>query len=240
MIHVYYYLIHIVIAEIFVPRNTRPTFHLMRIKFGTTFNKVRDAIKETPLTAEKLKYYLLDCYPDLTPQLSHPSINTIDRILDIIKEKCTLIDIYILEAIAERFDIKEAKTYIKDYKDAIDEFCRTVSTRLCLQESLEVTKSSLNCETAKFVLEWDPDKTSLADIENLLSVAFERLNKRVKVIVVGKGNSIIVTCTFPVSLLGPIIAKAQETLELVKKKGLIKLIIGYYIIYDKEDEVRNE
>ena len=229
-----------IIVRILVPLHMQLTFHSMRIKFGTTFNKVQDAVKETPVTAEKLKYYLLDCYPELTPQLSHPNINTIDSILDIVKEKCTLIDICILEVIAKRFDIKEVETYIKAYKDAIDEFCRTVSTRLCLQESLEVTKSSLNCETAKFVLEWDPDKTSLADIENLLSVAFERLNKRVKVIVVGEGNSIIVTCTFPVSLLGPIIAKAQETLELVKKKGLIKLIIGYYIIYDKEDEVRNE
>ena len=219
------------------------TFHSMRIEFGATFNKVQDAVKETPVTAEKLKYYLLDCYPDLIPQLSHPSINTIDSILDIVKEKCTLIDICILEVITKRFDIKEVETYIKAYKDAIDEFCRTVSTRLCLQESLEVTKSSfLNCETVKFVLEWDPDKTSLADIENLLSVAFEQLKKRVKVIVIREKNSIIVTCTFPVSLLGPIIAKAQETLELVKKKGLVKLIIGYDTIYDKdkEDEVRDE
>ena len=219
------------------------TFHSMRIKFGTTFNKVREAIKETPLTIKELKCYLLDCYPELTPQLSHPSINTIDSILDIVKEKCTLIDIYILEAIANRFDIKEAETYIKDYEDAIDEFCRTVSIGLCLQESLEVTKSSsLNCETAKFVLEWNPDKTSLADVRELLSVAFKRLKKRVKVIVVRDGNSIIVTCTFPLSLLGVIIAKAQETLKLVKKKGLLKLTIGYDIIYDKHqrDKVRDE
>ena len=163
----------------------RRTFHSMRIKFGTTFAKVRDAIKKTPLTIEKLKCYLLDCYPELTPQLSHPSINTIDSILDIIKEKCTLIDICILEAIAEQFDIKEVETHIKAYEQATYEFCHTVSTRLCLQESLEVTKSSfLNYETAKFVLEWDPDKASLTDIENLLSVVFERLEKRVKVIVV--------------------------------------------------------
>ena len=243
VLHVNYHLIHIVVVEIFVPRYIQPAFHSMRIKFGTTFNKVRDAIKKTPLTVENLKRYLLDCYPDLTPQLSHPSINTIDSILDIVIEKCTLIDIYILKAIAERFDIKEVETHIKAYNDDIDEFCRTVSIRLCLQETLEVTKtSSLNCEIAKFVLEWNPDKRSLDDVRNLLSVAFERLKKRVKVIVVREGNSIIVTCAFPLSLLGPIIAKAQETLELVKKEGLLKLTIGCVIIYDKHqrDKVRYE
>lgn len=190
-----------------------------------------------------LKHYLLDCYPDLTPRLSHPSINTIDSILDIVKEKCTLIDICILEAIAERFDIKGVETHIKAYNDAIDEFCRTVSIRQCLQETLEVTKSSsLNCEIAKFVLEWNPDRRSLDDIRKFLSVAFKRLKKRVKVIVVIEGNSIIVTCTFPVSLLGPIIAKAQKTLELVKKERLLKLTIGCVIIYDKHqiDKVRYE
>ena len=220
----------------------RRTFHSMRLEFGATFNKVRDAIKETSLTAEKLKSYILDCYPDLTPRLSHPTINTIDNILDIIKEKCTLIDICILEAIAKRFDIKEAETHIEDYKNAINEFCHTVSIGLCLQESLEVTKrSSLNCETAKFELEWDPDETSLADIENLLSATFERLRKIVKVDVV-KGNSIIVICTFPFNLLGPLIAKAQETLEVLKKKGLVKLTIGYDIIYNKHQKhtVRDE
>ena len=224
-----------IIVGIVVPLHMQPEFHSMRIKFGTTFSKVRDAIKKTPLTVEKLKCYLLDCYPELTTRLSHPSINTIDSILNIVKEKCTLIDICILEAIRERFDIKEVETHIKAYNDAIDEFCRTVSIRLCLQETLEVTKrSSLNCETAEFVLEWNPDRRSLDDVRKLLSVAFKRLKKRVKVIVVREGNSIVVTCTFPVSLLGPIIAKAQEALELVKKEGLLKLTIGSVIIYQRK------
>ena len=218
-----------------------PTFHTMRLKFGTTFNKIRNAIKQASVSVDDLSSFLRDCYPDLTHLLEGSVNNSIDDVLDIVKGKCTLIDVCVLEAIADRFNVIEAGTYIRDYEDAIDEFCHTVTIRLCLDECLEVSKSSpLKCETAKFVLEWDPDQTSLADIKNLLSVAFERLKKRVKVIIVNEGNSIIVTCSFPYSLLGPLIAKAQETLEFVKRKGLIRLSISYCVIYDKDkrDEVQ--
>ena len=215
------------------------TFHSMRVKFGITFNKIRDAINDTSLTVKRLKYFLQDCYPELTPKLTCPSSDTIDGILDVVKEKCTLIDVCILEAIAERFDITKADIHIKAYKDTIDEFCQTVTVRLCLDESFEMSKSSsLKCETATFVLEWNPDETSLADIKNLLSIAFERLNKRVKVIVIREGNSITVTCTFSFGLTASLISKAQETLELVKKEGLIRMTIGYCIIYDRHK--RNE
>lgn len=214
-------------------------FHSMRVKFGTTFNKIRDAINDTSLPVNRLKCFLQDCYPELTPKLTCPSSDTIDGILDVVKEKCTLIDVCILEAIAERFDITKADIHIKAYKDAIDEFCRTVTVRLCLEESFEMSRSSpLKCETATFVLEWNPDETSLADIKNLLSVAFERLNKRVKVIVVREGNSITVTCTFSFNLTALLISKAQKTIEVVKKEGLIRMTIGHCIIYDRHK--RNE
>ena len=106
-----------------------------------------------------------------------------------------------------------------------------------------MSKSSpLKCETAIFVLEWNPDETSLADIKNLLSITFERLNKRVKVIVIKEGNSITVICTFSFNLTALLISKAQETLELVKKEGLIRMTIGHCIIYDryKRNEVSEE
>lgn len=219
-----------------------PTFHLIRVKFGIAFNKIRSAIKESPLTPDDLKSFLNDCYSDLTPQLTHSSSNTIDGILDVVKDKCTLIDICILEAIAERFDISKAESYIQAYNNEIDKFCQTVTTRLCLNESFEISKSSpLKCETATFVLEWDPDENTLADIKNLLSVAFGKLNRHVKIIVLKEGHSIILTCTFPYNLLSPLIAKAQATLELVKKRGLICLSIGICVIYDNHrDEVRDK
>ena len=61
-------------------------FHSMRVKFGTTFNKIRDAINDTSLTVNRLKCFLQDCYPELTPKLTCPSSDTIDGILDVVKE----------------------------------------------------------------------------------------------------------------------------------------------------------
>ena len=137
-----------------------PTFHSMRLEFGTTFSKIRDAIKETSITLENLKGFLKDCYPDIGPQLACSSCNSLDGILEIFKEKCTLIDVGILKAFAKRYAITKVDIEVKAYENAIEEFCRTVTTRLCLQESLMVSKSSpVKCETVKFVLEWDPDKT---------------------------------------------------------------------------------
>ena len=168
--------------------------------------------------------------------------NTLDDVLDIVKVKCTLIDIEIFKAIGGEIMVKEVNVHIKAYEDAIEEFCRTVTTRLSLQEYLVVSNSSpLKCEIAKFVLEWDSDKTSLTDIKNLLSVAFERLNKRVKVIIVTEGNSIVVTCTFPLSMTTLLVVKAQETLESMIKRGLLQHTIGHCIIYDhRRDKVRDE
>ena len=186
------------------------TFHSMRVKFGITFSKIRDNINHTSLTVKRLKCFLQDCYPEVAPKLTSPNSDTIDGILDVVKEKCTLIDVCILEAIADHFDITKADIHIKAYKNTINEFCQTVTVRLCLEESFEMSKSSpLKCETAIFVLEWNPDETSLADIKNLLSVAFEKLNKRVKVIIVKESNSTTVTCTFSFSLIVLFICQLQ-------------------------------
>ena len=118
-----------------------------------------------------------------------------------------------------------------------------MSVRLCLEEIFPITATPtpLISETATFVLDWDPDDYTLNDIRTILSVVFERLAKRVTVKVIKEGNSIIVTCTFPLNLLGPLIAKAQKTILSIKNKRLITLTIGHCIVWDvrKRDEVRD-
>ena len=112
---------------------------------------------------------------------------------------------------------------------------------LCLHESFKITKipSFLQCETAVFVLDWDPKGCTLEDIKDLLA---ESVEGNVEIRDIREGKSIIVTCFFPLSLTTLLIAKAQETLELMKKKGLIQLIVGYCTIYDKyqKDKVKND
>ena len=209
------------------------TFNEIRGKFGSTFFKVRQAISNNPPLVEEVKMLLQDSFIDLKPQIAH--VNTINEILNVVRDKCTLTDISYLETIVEEFDVKEAKVHIQTYKMSIEEFCATVSVRLCLNQNFRMSSSSssLKCETAIFVLDWNPDNCVVNDIKDVLSECFERLSGTVQIEVIKKTNSITVTCVFPLSLATSLIAKAQETIESVKKRELMKLTIGQCIIFDK-------
>ena len=97
----------------------------------------------------------------------------------------------------------------------------------------------LRCETAVFVLDGDPTGYTLKDIRDILVESFEG-NLQIRNI--RKGNSIIVSCFFPLNLMTSVIDKAQETLEFIKRKGLLELNISHCTIYDKcqRDKVRDE
>ena len=141
----------------------------------------------------------------------------------------------------ERFEIKEAETHIQEYKEAVQSFCEKTKASLCLDENFKVTRtpSFLQCETAIFVLDWDPTNYTLQDVRDIIA---ESVEGNVEIRDLREGKSIIVTCFFPLSLTMSIIARAQETLESVKKRGLIQLTVGYCTIYDKHqrDKVRDE
>ena len=177
-----------------------------------------------------MKQFLRDGYSYLKSQIAHST--SIDDVLDVVNDHCTLINISCLEGIVTRFKIKEAETHIQAYKDVVQSFCEKTKACLCLEETLKESKSRslLKCETAEFVLDWDPTNYTLQDIRDIIA---ESVEDNVQICVIREGKSITVTCFFQLNLMTSIIAKAQETLEEMKKKGLIKLTIGYCIIYDK-------
>ena len=222
-----------------IPQNLSSVFGSVRKEFAITFSKIQEVINASPPPLEELKRFLKYGYPHLKSQVG--LCNSIDDILDLVNDHCTLMNISCHEGIVKRFNIKEAETHIQSYKDAIHLFCKETKASLCVGESFKVTTtpSLLRCETVVFVLNWDPVDCTLKDIEEIIS---ESLSKHVEIRYIQRGRSIVITCYFPLDLLGPLIAKANEALELLKQKGLIKLIIGHYIIYDKwkRDEVTQE
>ena len=166
---------------------------------------------------------------------------TINDVLDVVRDKCTLIDINYLEAVVRRFCIEETKTHIESYKKTIEEFCQKSTVCLCLEEifSVTTTPTPLTGETATFVLNWDPDGYTLNDIRALLSAVFQQLAKRVTVKIIKEGNSIILTCTFPYDLLGSLIVKAYETVHLMNTKDLMKVAIGHCTIWNVHRRDKN-
>ena len=176
-----------------------------------------------------MKQFLRDGYSYLKSQIAHST--SIDDVLDVVNDHCTLINISCLEGIVERYDIKEAETHIQAYKNIVQSFCKETKASLCLEETLKESKSrSLLKETAIFVLDWDPTNYTLQDIRDIIA---ESVEDNVQICVIREGKSIIVTCFFPLSLTTSIIARAQETLEEMKKRGLLQLTVGYCTIYDK-------
>ena len=228
-----------VLREVPIPQNLSSVFGSVRKEFAITFSKIQEVINVSPPPLEELKRFLKYGYPHLKSQVAQ--CNSIDDILDLVNDHCTLMNISCLEGIVKRFNIKEAETHIQSYKDAIQSFCKETKASLCLGESFKVTTtpSLLRSETIVFVLNWDPRDCTVEDIEEIIS---QSLGRNVEIRYIQRGRSIVITCYFPLDLLGPLIAKAHEVLELLKKKGLIKLTIGHYIIYDKckRDEVTQE
>ena len=210
----------------------------MKSEYAIAFSNIRKAIKATPPPLDELKGYLRDGYSHLKSQIAHS--NSIDDVLDVVNDHCTVINISCLEGIVKRFKIKEAETHIQTYKEAIQSFCKETKASLCLNKNFKVTNtpSHLQCETAVFVLNWDPKDCTIEDIEDILS---ESVEGNVQIRVIREGKSIIVTCFFPLSLTTLLIARAQKTLESVKRRGLLQLTIGHCTIYDhRRDKVRDE
>ena len=213
-----------------------PMFKKIRMEFGAAFYNIGQAImKSLSSNIEDLKKFLQYCLPDIKPQLMN--CTSIDDVLDVVYNQCTLIDISCLEEIVKQFKIKDAEPYIIAYNKLIEEFSQSVAVRLCLKEKFQVASAPfpLKDETVKFVIDWDKDDIkiyTLKDISDILSVSFEReLSKRIKIIVVEDNDSITVTCTFPHRLAPSLTAKAQEMVEIMKKKGVIRLIFARCIIH---------
>ena len=217
------------IKEVKLPQSLSPIFGSIKSEFAIAFSNIREAINTTPPPLDKLKQFLRDGYSHLKSQIAHS--NSIDDVLDVVNDHCTLINISCLEGIVERFEIEKAKELIETYKTFVQSFCKK-KIAFFLEETFKERKSRslLKCETAIFVLNWDPTNYTLQDIQDIIA---ESVEENVHIRVIREGNSINVTCFFPLSLTVSIIARAQETLESMKGKGLIQLTVGYCTIYDK-------
>ena len=243
------------IAEFHLPPTYEYTFDQMRATFGNLIHSVVPLIKSTVFSSsssseslfedvsslEELKTYLRRCFRELKPQLS--TAKSFDDVIDVVEEKCTIINICCLETIINHYNIKEAKDHITAYKLAIEKFCEEIKLNVCCHKNFQITSTCLlKCETIKFVLEWEADEYSLYDVRVLLQKAFQDMAKKVQVRYITEGNSITIICYAPRHIMDVLLMKAEENLDLLRDIGLIKLTISFYKIWDgrTRDKVRNE
>ena len=212
-------------------------FDEIRGKFGMFFHAVIPHIQSAVMSSseeaasslKEFKTFLRRCYRELKPQLSNAE--SFDDVMDIVEEKCTIINIACLETIIDQYNITQAKAKTTAYQLEVEQFCEKVKLNM---KNLIMTGSSslLKCETIEFVLEWKSDEHTLKEIKDLLWKAFGDIARRVLVKEAKEGNSIIVTCYAPRNIMELLVMEAGKNLNLLKQLGVIKLVIGYHIIYE--------
>ena len=222
--------------KILFPRNMGEKFQEMRIKFGSTFFQVRRnfARNEIIVDIDELKLLVSDCFPDLKPQLYNKK--TINEVLDVVKRKCNIINMRPLEVLIIEFNIKEAETIIKEYKEEAKDFCKTISVRLCLDKELQAvpTPSRLKSETVVFILDWNPDESTLQDINDVLEKLepLEGYMYMVQIAKIGTGRSVVVTCYCPAEYTGSLITTVLEKIEILQTRGLKEFIVDNCTVWD--------
>ena len=229
------------ITELYLPPTYQYSFDQIKVAFGNLIHTVAPLIAKGIPSLQELKTYLRRCFPELKSQLS--KVESFDDIMDVVQEKCTIINVACLEAVVECYKIEEAKRHVTAYKSAVDKFCEEIKLNLCENENFMTgTFSLLKCETIKFVLEWEPDDYTLSQIRVLLQKAFQNMAKRVLIKAINEGNSIIVTYYAPQHIMDVLLMEAEKNLHTLIKMGLMELIIGYHTIFDgnKRDKVRDE
>ena len=180
---------------------------------------------------KNLKELVGSCNSDLKPKLAECS--RVSNILSLVQEECSLTHFTLLEALVKEFNVKKAEKYIEEYKGILNEFLENIPIDRCLREKFDAMKTlpPLNCETITYVFDWRPDERMLKDITDILSKSSGKL---VRIRYIDTGYSIAVTCSFPYSLNGVLVARVMENLQLLKDQGLIKLTIGYWTIWEED------
>ena len=214
-----------------MPLSLNDKFVDMRIKFGHTFCKVLEIMtRPTAPSVDKLKNLLKFSYSaDFKTRLTQCS--DVSSILELIQEKCSLVNVRLLESVMSELEVHEAVSVIQKYKDSIEAFFNLVSLRLCLTEMFS-SSQPLKCETATICVGGKVDTYTLNDVKELISLAINRLSISVTLIVIREDNSFTITCSFPLALSESFITAALENIDILMKKGLQKLTIGYCTVYD--------
>ena len=204
----------------------------MRAKLGELIYTVSPLISNVIPSLEEFKKYLRRCFRELRPQLA--IAQTFDNVMDAVEEKCTIINICCLETIVNYYKVKEAKNYITAYKMEVDAFCVEVKLNVCENKDFMTGPSSLlKCDTIEFVLGWNTDEHTLSEIRDLLWKAFGDMANKIFVKELKKGNSIVITCYAPQIIMNILLMEAEKNLHLLIKLGLIKLTIGYFVLWNE-------
>ena len=206
-----------------------------RQEFASMFCKVVEKIKNisSPVPVDHLKIIIQSYSKSLKDQLNKPECINVSAVMRTVLDKCTVINIKILEHIVEELNISEAKKLIQEYETSTKKFVK--DNFLLLQEkTLDQIKTPalLECETIVVVIDWKADTDIKEDVENYLQLAFSDYSIEIDVKSMREGNSVTITASFPLCLFERLLVSAFHKLPELRAIGLLRLKIGYCTLFE--------
>ena len=145
--------------------------------FAKSVSSIVPLITNKVSSLNELKLFLERAYVEMKPQLAHAE--TVDDVLILVIEKCSLINMSCLEAVINHCDIKPAKEELSHYMKRVDEFCEATTISQCVSETFRLSSSLLlSCDTVHFVPKCI-DSCSLSEPRQLKNDLFGQIAERV-------------------------------------------------------------
>ena len=139
-------------SQINLHRTYQYDFDQMKVTFGNLIVTVSPLIEKAVPSLEELKTYLRKCFRELRPQLS--TSKSFDDVMEIVEDKCTIINICCLDAIVNHYNITEAKQHIEEFKAEVDSFCQKLKANVCCDQNFKVCSSSIISSAKVLSLFW--------------------------------------------------------------------------------------
>uniref|UniRef100_A0A1X7SXZ8 Uncharacterized protein n=1 Tax=Amphimedon queenslandica TaxID=400682 RepID=A0A1X7SXZ8_AMPQE len=138
-----------------------PDLDALRHTYDQAVTTACDAMNEIP--SDDLKEFLYRDYPYFIHQLEH--IDATYNILAVVRKRCSIINVSLLEDVAINFTVEKAITIIKEYKKHMHKF---KSLRMFLNVEL-YSDTLFQCDKISFVVARDVDNCTLDDAQVLLN-----------------------------------------------------------------------
>ena len=192
--------------------------------FGRMFDFSCVALQTHVPTAD-LKKYLCRTFPELVIPLEDAI--TTDDVMEVIRNKSSLTDVGYFKVIANKFDLKEMKQEVEEYRKTLDSFCQhTLHNHSYIRSFREdYSQYILTSDEIVFQLQWNSIEKTMKDIRDVLQMCFGQLADRVQIVVIEVG-SVVVVCCAPQHLMKDLVRLATSNAHKLADVGVIKLTIG--------------
>ena len=221
-------------VKVNLPLKLCTEFEKIRNKFNTLKIEVAELAKAMmkEIKIDELKAFFSTQRAHLKSRIA--SCKTVYEVMLLMGESCSMISYNLLEVAINRFNIKGAESAVEKYKKELNEFYKGRPLRDFLDKRLGSTSCLLQYKKITISVHKSIDEFQLADIDILMTCAFQDKVPEVDLEFVREGNSFTITCSFPVLLSESLIATALDNIDSLIERGVKKLTIGYSTVYDHE------